>query len=89
MRIRTKPSTTVDEELYQDEDYKKACQCASVSSCSVTKESKGSGTKTGGDSRVWMGRAFGGQPVPINDVLGEEQNDVVLQARSSKSSSGN
>ena len=71
----------VDEELYQDEDYKKACQCASVSSCSVTKESKGSGTKTGGDSRVWMGRAFGGQPVPINDVLGEEQNDVVLQGK--------
>ena len=72
----------VDEELYQDEDYKKACQCASVSSCSVSKGEKGNGgTKTGGDSRVWMGRAFGGQPVPINDVLGEEQNDVVLQGK--------
>ena len=72
----------VDDELYADEDYKKACQSASQPGTGSTRTGgKASGTKTGGDSRVWMGRAFGGDVVAINDVLGEEQNDVILKGK--------
>ncbi len=67
----------VDDELYADEDYKKACQSAFQPGTGSTR----TGTKTGGDSRVWMGRAFGGDAVAINDVLGEEQNDVILKGK--------
>ena len=72
----------MDDELYADEDYKKACQSASQPGTGSTRTGgKASGTKTGGDSRVWMGRAFGGDAVAINDVLGEEQNDVILKGK--------
>lgn len=69
-----------DDSLY-DEDYLKACKAA-VEAPSTKSEAKGAENgprKT--NSRVWLGKDFSGTPVPINDIIGEERNDVVIKGK--------
>lgn len=71
-----------DDALY-DEDYRKACKAAEEGSVKKS-SSKGSGTggnSSSADSRVWFGKSFHGEVLPINDILGEERNDVIIKGK--------
>lgn len=74
-----------DEEALYDEDYKKACQVVAAekngSKPSHRKTSKGGEGAVSSDSRVWLGKAFAGDITPINDVMGEERNDVIFKGK--------
>ena len=70
-----------DDELY-DDDYRKACKAAEGGE----KPSRSAGGKTGGssgagDDGVWLGKRFSGDVLPINDIVGEERNDVIVKGK--------
>lgn len=62
------------EDLLQDEDYKKACKAAEAAP-------KKSATGSIVNSKVWLGKSFTGDVIPINDVLGEERPNVIFRGK--------
>ncbi|KMO87427.1 DNA polymerase III subunit alpha [Megasphaera cerevisiae DSM 20462] len=68
-----------DDDLY-DEEYRKACKSAENGETlgSTSRSAPAGGSE---NSRVWLGRAFSGDVLSINDVQGEERNDVIFRGK--------
>ena len=62
------------EDILQDEEYKKACKAAEAG---PKQSSSGSIV----NSKVWLGKSFTGDVIPINDVLGEERPNVIFRGK--------
>lgn len=71
-----------DDWMKDDPDYQKACRAAQGETVSAG-SGKSNASKSGGtsNSRVWLGKAITGEPIPINDIVGEERPDVIFRGK--------
>ena len=71
-----------DDWMKDDPDYQKACRAAQGETVSAG-SGKSNASKSGGtsNSRVWLGKAFTGEPIPINDIVGEERPAVIFRGK--------
>ena len=69
-----------DEALY-DEEYMKACKAAEGIAVKGPKKSGEGPSPGGGNSGVLFGKSFSGDISAINDILGEERNNVVVKGK--------
>lgn len=65
-------------ELLRDEEYQKVCRAAQRSDGGKKKKTAAASPA---ESNVWLGKAFHGAVQKINDVLGEEQNNVIFEGQ--------
>ena len=80
------PNEDLYESLYDepedicDEAYLRACKAASGTSEKSSSKTADKGIHKQPEG-VWLGRTFGGDTTPINDVIGEERDNVIFQGK--------